>query len=157
MELDKLKQWLDVAQQYQSQNFWNQIFTEKNAHSTESSNGVNLFSLPQEYAPKCDLFETDNSLVAEVEIPGLNNGDVQVSLFDQTLTIIGEFKALQPKGKYYLKERVNRKFKKEITLPYPILLHESKSDLINGVLTITMPFNRDDLEVVPISFESSPE
>lgn len=156
MELDKLKQWLDLAQQYQSQNFWNQIFSEKSSSSNPQTH-MNPFTFSQEYSPKCDLFEAEGVLVAEIEIPGLKYADIRISLQEQTLIISGEFRTLQEKGSYFLKERANRKFKKEITLPFPILLTKSKSELTDGILTITMPYNQEDMEAVPISFESSPE
>ncbi|XJZ25839.1 Hsp20/alpha crystallin family protein [Bacillota bacterium Lsc_1132] len=157
MEIDKLKQWLDLAQQYQSQNFWNQIFSEKTSQAKELNSSLNPFSILQEYAPKCDLFEAEGSLVAEIEIPGLSKNDVQVEIYEQSLIITGEFKALQTKGKYFLKERVNHKFKKELTLPFPILSDQSTSGVSNGILVITMPFKGEDMEAIPISLESSSE
>ncbi len=155
MEIDKLKQWLDLAQQYQAQGFWNQIFTEKTVQKNEMDPMVNPFSLPQEYAPKCDLFESDGVLIAEIEVPGLKRQDVQVVVHEQSLVITGELKALQATGKYYLKERVNRKFKKEVTLPFPILPDQCTNEVTDGVLVITMPIKAEDMEVIPISFESS--
>lgn len=155
MEIDKLKQWLDLAQQYQAQGFWNQIFTEKTAQAKETGNMGNPFSLPQEYAPKCDLFESDGFLIVEMEIPGLKKHEVLVAIYEQSIVVSGELKALQASGKYYLKERVNRKFKKEITLPFPIFPDQSTSAVADGVLVITMPFKAEDMEMIPISFESS--
>ncbi|MGG5253942.1 Hsp20/alpha crystallin family protein [Neobacillus sp. SM06] len=155
MEIDKLKQWLDLAQQYQAQGFWNQIFTDKTAEKNEMGQMVNPFSLPQEYAPKCDLFETDGFLIAEIEIPGLKRHDIQVAVNEQTVVITGELKALQANGKYYLKERVNRKFKKELTLPFPILPDQCTNEVADGVLVISMPVKAEDMEAIPISFESS--
>lgn len=157
MEIDKLKQWLDVAQQYQSHNFWNQIFSENGSGFSEPKTMAAPFSVPQEYAPKCDLFESDGFLIAEIELPGLKEQDIQLSLREQILLITGEFKTLQPKGKYFLKERANRKFKKELTLPLPIVPSRSTYHITDGVLVITMPYDNEDMESVPITFESSSE
>lgn len=157
MEIDKLKQWLDVAQQYQSQNFWNQIFSEKSAGFSDPKTMAAPFSVAQEYTPKCDLFELDGLVIAEIELPGLKEKDLQISLHDQSLLITGDFRTLQPKGKYFLKERANRKFKKELTLPLPILPSQSTYHLSDGVLVITMPYDKENMESVPITFESSSE
>jgi HSP20 family protein len=157
MEMDKLKKWLDMAQQYQAESFWKQIFDEKNANPS-SAPLTNPFSKAQEYFPKCDLYEADGRLVVEIEIPGLNKDDVHVSLNQQILTITGEFKSLEPKRKYFLKERANRRFKKELTLPFPVLLKNSSSELCNGVLAIYLPLNQEEIEDIPILFdEQTPE
>ena len=156
MEVDKLKKWLDVAQQFQSEKFWNQIFNENNNKPSSTNNlSLNPLSAVNEFFPKCDLYETENDLIVEAEIPGLDRELLQISVQQQVLTIKGEFKALQLNRKYYLKERVSRSFKKELILPYPIFVHQIKSELRNGVLTLTMPMNREEVEDIPITFDQS--
>ncbi|MDN3019368.1 Hsp20/alpha crystallin family protein [Paenibacillus sp. BSR1-1] len=150
MEVDKLKKWLDVAQQFQSEKFWNQIFNENNRPSS-----LNPVSAVNEFFPKCDLYETENELIVEAEIPGLDRDSLQISVQQQVLAIKGEFKAFQQNRKYYLKERASRSFKKELLLPYPIFVHKIKSELRNGVLTLSMPMNREEVEDIPITFEQS--
>jgi HSP20 family protein len=155
MEMDKFKKWLDMAQQYQADQFWKQIFDDKNNNSTaKNSSDSNPFTVAHEYIPKCDLYESSEELVLEVEIPGLKKEDLHISINQQVLTITGEFKTFQTKNKYFLKERANRKFKKELTLPLPIVTHSIYSELTSGILTIKMPVNRDEIENVPISFEN---
>ncbi|MBO0958323.1 Hsp20/alpha crystallin family protein [Neobacillus sp. MM2021_6] len=156
MEIDKLKKWLDVAQQFKSDQFWNQIFDEK-INSTTSGNqfSQNPLNTVRELFPKCDLYESDQELVVEAEIPGLTKEDLHITIQQQLLTIAGEFKSLNQNQKYYLKERVNRQFKKELTLPYPILMNKVKSEIRHGVLYIVMPFYRDDLENIPIAFDQT--
>ncbi|WP_066061467.1 Hsp20/alpha crystallin family protein [Neobacillus soli] len=153
MEVDKLKEWLDVAQQFQSEKFWNQIFNDH--HTTSSSTNLSQTPLTtvKEYLPKCDLFENDNKLVIEAEIPGLAKEDLHISVHQQLLTISGEFKALKQNCKYYLKERTNRTFKKEITLPYPILVTKITTEIRDGILYIIMPFLQEDVENIPIGFD----
>ncbi len=128
MEVDKLKKWLDVAQQFQSEQFWHQIFDEKKVNGS-SDNGLSINPLTiKEYVPKCDLFETEHEIVVEAEIPGLQKEDLHISIQQQHLLITGEFKTLHPQRKYYLKERVNRKFKKELSLPFPVQINK----ILNG-------------------------
>jgi HSP20 family protein len=152
MELDKLKKWLDLAQQYQTENFWKQIFDEKTEYPSPSPL-ENPFTKVQEYIPKCDIYEEHGGLIAEIEIPGLNKEDIKVSINQQTLTISGEFKSLVPSRKYFLKERANHRFKKEIFLPFPVSLVNSSSVFNNGILVIHLPINQEENENVPILFD----
>lgn len=152
MEIDKLKKWLDLAQQYQSDSFWKNVF---NANTTEDSFNTREKSIKntQENVPNCDLYEDDHELVIEIEIPGLTKEDIQISINQQILTISGEFKSLQTKRKYYLKERANRKFNKELTLPFTILQKDITSELNKGILVIRVPFNREEINTIPIEFD----
>jgi HSP20 family protein len=152
MEMDKLKKWLDLAQTYQAESFWNQIFDEKKTNSTPPPL-TNPFTKAQEYFPKCDLFEDDGKLVVELEIPGLSKDDVHVSINEQVLTITGEFKSLKPSRKYFLKERANHRFKKELTLPFPVLPAKCSSMLSDGILVISLPMHREEAEDIPILFD----
>lgn len=156
MEIDKLKKWLDMAQQYQADQFWNQIFNERNHDNFGNKAGsTNPFAVSQEYMPKCDLFESGEELILEVELPGLRKEDLQIAINHDTIAINGEFKSFHSKDKYFLKERANRKFKKELSLPFPVLTNSVQSELINGILTIKMPINREEIENIPISFDNS--
>ncbi len=152
MEFDKLKKWLDLAQQYQAESFWKQIFDDKAENSSQSSL-ANPFTKAQEYVPKCDLYEENGKLTVEIEIPGINSDDVKISIKEQILTVSGEFKSLVSSRKYFLKERANHKFKKELTLPHPVLPENSTSLLNNGILIIHLPINQEEMEDIPIIFE----
>lgn len=146
MEIDKLKQMLDTAQQFQSEAFWKNIFDSSNPNSPS----LTPLSI-SEFIPKCDLYEADKTLVAELEIPGILREHLDISIQEQMLIIAGEFKTLQQNRKYYVKERASRKFRKEVALPYPILFHKVKMDLKNGILTMIMPINQEEVETIPIS------
>lgn len=154
MEVDKLKKWLDAAQQFQSEQFWNQIFDEKNPNKTGSSLSLSPLTVAGEFFPKCDLYETDNELILEAEVPGLGKDDLHISIRSQVLTITGEFKTMLHNRKYLLKERSNRKFKKEITLPYPVTSNHIRTEIFKGILVIVMPINREEVEDIPITFNT---
>jgi HSP20 family protein len=152
MEVDKLKKWLDVAQQFQTEQFWNQIFDEKKQNKPGTGLSLNPLTVSGELIPKCDLYETEHDLIIEVEIPGLGKEDLHISLHQQLLTITGEFKTLLQNRKYFLKERANRKFKKELTLPYPVSVNHIRTEIHKGVLVIVLPINREEVESIPITF-----
>lgn len=153
MEGDQFKKWLDVAQQFQAEQFWNQIFDGKKAQQSSNNHSFHSFTAISEYVPKCDLYETETELIVEAEVPGLGKENLQISIHQQVLTITGEFKSLTPNCQYYLKERVNRKFKKEIILPFPVLSHKVRTEINKGILVIIMPINREEVEDIPIKFD----
>ncbi|NHM29342.1 Hsp20/alpha crystallin family protein [Neobacillus terrae] len=152
MEMDKLKKWLDLAQQYQSDDFWKSVFDEKTGSNpinrTKSAHGFNS----QDILPKCDLFEKDNYLILIAEMPGLKKEDFQLSIQEQTLTLSGEFVSLEQNLRYFMKERPSRKFEKKINLPYPILKEQIHTELDKGIFKLIVPINKEDMEDIPISF-----
>lgn len=149
MEIDKFKKWIDVAQQFQTDHFWNKVFKE-NKHTTLPTPLSNPLAIGT--FPKCDLYELDQQLVLEAEIPGVRKEDLHISIQQQRLTISGNFHTFEQNKKYYFKERANHQFKKEITLPFPIFKNQIRTEIHNGVLAIFMPFHHNDAERIPISF-----
>ncbi|WP_066384579.1 Hsp20/alpha crystallin family protein [Neobacillus mesonae] len=154
MEIDKLKKWMDAAQSFQTEAFWNTIFDNPKKNSSSTLN-VNPF-MAADFFPKCDLYEFGHELIAEIELPGLNKEQFKLSIQEQMITISGELKSFKQKRKYFLKERASRSFKKEIALPYPIIIEKVKNEIHNGILMITMPINQDEIETIPINFNHNP-
>lgn len=149
MEIENFKKWLDLAHEYQKDYFWKQIFGDIGT-SSPGKTETNPFSAFDEFFPKSDLYEAEGNVVAEIEIPGTKKEDVHISINQQQLTVTGEFKSLLPNRKYFLKERANRKFKKELNLPFPVQFDKIQSEIINGVLLIKLPFSQEEIENIPI-------
>ena len=148
VDIEKLKQWLELTKQYQSQGFWNEIFENNQAQATEEL-ASNFFS-NQDMFPRCDMYGTNESLVVEAELPGVDKGDIKVFLQQSELILRGECKTVRPSIKYYLKERPNRTFEKKITIPADINKKEIQTQFDKGILTIILPFNYRDEENIPI-------
>nr|AAC79726.1 small heat shock protein [Thermotoga maritima] len=92
-------------------------------------------------APDMDVFETDDEVVIEVEIPGIDRKDVQITVEENILKISGEKKLeREQKGKnYYYVERSAGKFERAIRLPDYVDVEKIKAEYKNGVLTIRVP------------------
>jgi HSP20 family protein len=93
----------------------------------------------QEVFPPVDLYATDGSLIAVVNLPGADLQDVEVTATADSLTLSGEVKAQHFEGELLWQERSAGKFYRSFKLPVPI-----KSDLVEagykaGVLRIVMP------------------
>jgi HSP20 family protein len=152
MDMDQFKKWLEVTQTYQTDGFWSKIFDEKAINQSVNNSKQNPFTKIQDNFPKCDLYKEDHLLVLEAEIPGIKREDLHITIQHQLLTIAGEFKTLQQNRNYFIKERANRIFKKELTLPYPIIAGQVRTDIRDGVLFIVLPLNREEVENIPITF-----
>jgi HSP20 family protein len=93
------------------------------------------------FAPDMDVYETDNEVVIEVEIPGIDRKDVKITVEENILKISGEKKVeREQKGKnYYYVERSAGKFERAIKLPDYVDAEKIKAEYKNGVLTIRVP------------------
>lgn len=91
--------------------------------------------------PKADVVETDKAIEVSVELPGLDEGDIDVSVSDDVLTIKGEKKARrEDRGQgYYLSERSYGSFFRAIPLPTGVEGDKAEADFRKGVLTVTLP------------------
>ncbi|PLV59111.1 Hsp20/alpha crystallin family protein [Thermotoga sp. KOL6] len=93
------------------------------------------------FAPDMDVYETDDEVVVEVEIPGIDRKDVKITVEENILKISGEKKVeREQKGKnYYFVERSAGKFERAIRLPDYVDVEKIKAEYKNGVLTIRIP------------------
>jgi HSP20 family protein len=94
--------------------------------------------------PPLDVFEKDGQLHVRAELPGIAQGDVDVSIEGDTLTISGE-KHEEKEVKeehYYRSERSYGKFSRQVTLPQGANPDQAVARFNNGVLEIDMPVNK---------------
>lgn len=92
-------------------------------------------------SPSTDLAETENEVIVKVELPGLTDKDIHVTLAEDTLTIKGEKKQeKEEKGTHYHHvERRFGSFRRCVRLPAPVNGNGVKAKFENGVLEITLP------------------
>jgi len=88
-----------------------------------------------------DVVETDNAIEVSVELPGMEEKDIDVSLSDDTLTIKGEKQVERKEEKkgYYVSERTYGSVYRSIPLPVGVNTDEAEAKFKNGVLTVTLP------------------
>lgn len=93
------------------------------------------------YLPDIDVYETDDSVVVEVEVPGMDKKDFQVKVEDGILRITGEKKLEREKENrnYKVVERCYGKFERSLSLPDYVDPDKIKAKYENGVLTISLP------------------
>jgi HSP20 family protein len=90
---------------------------------------------------KMDLAETRDGLELTVELPGLEEKDVNVSFADGLLTVSGEKKveSEQKDKNYHFVERGYGSFSRSIALPEGVQPDQIKASLAKGVLKVTVP------------------
>jgi len=105
-----------------------------------------LFSRPARSAvftltPSSDIVENDDVFEITVELPGIEEKDVSLSLKDNILTLKGEKKQeVKKKDKdYHMVERSYGSFERSFRLPLNIDQDNIRADFSNGVMTITAP------------------
>jgi HSP20 family molecular chaperone IbpA len=93
------------------------------------------------FKPKADIFEHDDTLVIQAELPGVKKGDVEITVDEGDLVISGERQA-QPAIKdedYYQGETRHGRFYRRLPLPAKAKLEQIKADHKDGLLEIRVP------------------
>lgn len=88
-----------------------------------------------------NVSETENEVRVTVELPGVDQKDVDVTLDDDVLTIRGE-KRLERKDEkenYHFVERSFGSFQRSLRLPFPVDPDQVRAGFENGVLTVALP------------------
>jgi len=93
-----------------------------------------------DWAPSLDLADRGESLVAELEVPGMDPKDIQISVTGDTLTVSGEKKRerQETQDAYHLVERTYGNFSRSIRLPAEVSPDRVAANYKDGVLRITM-------------------
>ena len=93
------------------------------------------------FVPDVDIYETENDLVIELDVPGLKKDDIKISVQDGILVISGEKKIERDEKKknYMIVERCFGKFERAFNLPDYVDAEKIKAKYENGVLVINIP------------------
>ena len=100
---------------------------------------------PRQFArsvyPPLNLWEDDNNLYVEAELPELELSDLEIFVDgDNQLSIKGEHKQReQEKGMWHRHERGHGSFSRKGELPQYVDSDKVTAELKHGVLTITLP------------------
>ncbi len=92
------------------------------------------------WSPALDLYQSNDNIVAVIELPGMRKEDIEISLHDGTLTISGERKRESANGeKAERTERYVGTFRRSITLPTRVDANKVNASYRDGILTVTLP------------------
>jgi len=87
-----------------------------------------------------NIWENDDALSVELEIPGVEADQIEISVVDNELSIKVERPKLEAEEiKYHRRERAAGGFGRVVRLPADVDADRVQAELHNGVLTITLP------------------
>jgi HSP20 family protein len=131
-----LVRWEPVRELTSLQNEMNRLFTTFFDTPT-SGNGESA----RRWIPAMDLVETEDHFVLKADLPGLTEGDVNLEVEDNVLTVSGERKAEhEDKREGYVRvERAYGAFRRSLTLPEGINPDGVSASFDNGVLEVRIP------------------
>ena len=91
--------------------------------------------------PRAEVVETEDKVEVSVELPGMDDEDVELSVTDDVLTIKGEKKIEREDSRrgYLLAERSYGSFHRSIPLPPGVDTDKTSAAFKKGVLTVTLP------------------
>lgn len=100
--------------------------------------------------PRTDVAETQSALEISIELPGIDQKEVDVSLTNNTLTIKGEKRSNREENNrgYHLSERSYGSFYRSIPLPAGVDTDKASAEFKNGVLIVTLPKTQEALSQV---------
>jgi HSP20 family protein len=93
------------------------------------------------WVPAVDIYETNEAIVLNAELPGVAPEDISVEVKDNTLTLKGEKKFAREvkEENYHRVERAYGTFQRAFTLPGTVAQEKVKAQFKDGVLKITLP------------------
>ena len=137
-----LIRWEPVREIGTIQNEMNRLFNTlfEAPAAAAGSGGVSSQAL-RRWVPAMDLVEAGDEFVLRADLPGLSEGDVQIELEDNVLTVSGERKADHEERKegYYRVERSWGSFSRSLTLPEGVDPEAVQASFERGVLEVRVP------------------
>jgi HSP20 family protein len=93
------------------------------------------------FYPRVDAIETDKAIRLSIELPGLEEEDIDVSLTHDVLTVSGEKRqAQEQRGRgFFQSVRSYGSFRRSIPLPGTVDADNVEAVLEKGVLMVTLP------------------
>src|SRR6202041_2076800 len=92
------------------------------------------------FAPAVDVYEDEHNLTLKIEVPGIDEKDIDVRIENNTLTVHGErkFEKEEKEENFRRVERQYGSFTRTFTVPNTVDQESVRADYDKGVLKITL-------------------
>ena len=130
-----LTRWEPFREFSTLQDRMNRLFRETQGNSQDESLTSSSF------APAVDVYEDEHNVTLKIEVPGIDEKDIDVRIENNTLTVHGERK-IEKEEKEENYRRVERQyggFTRTFNLPPTVDAEKVQADYDKGVLKITLP------------------
>src|SRR6478672_6045234 len=113
----------------------NRIFRE-----SFSPEGSDVALTTSNFAPPVDVYEDEHNITLKVEVPGIDEKDINVSIENNTLTVRGErrFEKDEKEENFHRVERMYGSFTRSFTMPNTVDPEEVSAHYEKGVLKIRL-------------------
>src|SRR6202034_3980436 len=112
----------------------NRLFRESHREGQDESLTTSSF------APAVDVYEDEHNLTLKIEVPGIDEKDIDVRIENNTLTVHGErkFEKEEKEENFRRVERQYGSFTRTFTVPNTVDQESVRADYDKGVLKITL-------------------
>ncbi len=92
------------------------------------------------FVPPVDIYETEQNIVLKVEVPGVEQKDLDIRIENNTITIRGErkFEKEVNEENFHRVERRYGSFQRSFGLPNTVNTENVTADYDNGILKVTL-------------------
>ena len=92
------------------------------------------------FAPPVDVYEDEHNVTLKIEVPGIDEKDINVSIENNTLTVHGErrFEKDEKEENFHRVERMYGSFTRSFTLPNTVDPEQVSAHYEKGVLKIRL-------------------
>jgi HSP20 family protein len=93
------------------------------------------------WSPAVDIYETDNEIMVQAELPGIDRKDIALQLENNVLTLKGDrrFEKETNQENYHRIERSYGGFSRAFTIPTIVDEDKIRADYRDGILKIALP------------------
>jgi HSP20 family protein len=97
------------------------------------------------WSPPVDIYEKENEVVLKVDLPEVNQNEIEIKVEEDTLIIQGERKFIKDPSSvnYFQIERPYGNFQRTFNVPRMIDRDNIKAAYKDGVLQVTLPKRRE--------------
>ena len=102
--------------------------------------------------PPINVFQRGGEILAIIELPGIDKGQLQIEAKENTIRISGRKVIAYPEGSMHRRERVSGEFDRTLSLPVRLDPDGIRAEYRDGVLALFLPRSeRDKPRTIQIS------
>jgi HSP20 family protein len=98
-----------------------------------------IISRPHAWRPPTDVYETEDTIIVRVEVAGMRESDITISMIERNLTIRGIRQDTSERRAYHQMEIAFGEFNTEVELPYMIISDKVEAVYRDGFLRVSLP------------------
>ena len=112
------------------------------------------------FAPPVDVYEDEHNITLKIEVPGIDEEDINVSIENNTLTVRGErrFEKDEKEENFHRVERMYGSFTRSFTLPNTVDPEQVSALYEKGVLKIRLAKKAEAKpKLIKVNVEKTPD